>query len=157
MSQLCGGAPGAPAEHKIAVIRLRSVTTNKNPGLIFNNSSYSSALVERNPSRLTCESSRPRIATWRLPSRQAHSEATCFAARMSSRLLCRPLAIGETTYRCWSNILRNAMQARPGRRSRTSTNERSNSFNLTIGRATFANCKTWSSEPWFCAMARLSR
>jgi transcriptional regulator with GAF, ATPase, and Fis domain len=25
---------------------------------------------------------------------------------------------------------------------RTSTNERSNSFNLTIGRATFANCKT---------------
>src|SRR5207244_2638183 len=30
---------------------------------------------------------------------------------MSSRLLCRPLAIGETTYRCWSNILRNAMQA----------------------------------------------
>src|SRR5947208_3290135 len=62
MSQLCGGAPGAPAEHKIAVIRLRSVTTNKNPGLIFNNSSYSSALVERNPSRLQSESPRTAAA-----------------------------------------------------------------------------------------------
>src|SRR5882762_3629965 len=104
LGQLNGGWDGSRWRKKALSSLMKSVSCLqklKSRYCVFCRSGSLSVLVAIRQFELTCGSSLPPIATWRLPSLRVHFAAICFTASTCSPLRFLVCGKEEKTFRCW--------------------------------------------------------
>ena len=104
----------------------------------------SCAWAAPSPARWTCASSPPPTATLRNAWRRAPSAVTCSTVSTWARYASRPCASGPRTCACWRS---SSCASTPPNTARSwpSWTSRWTCWPSTAGRATCANCRTWST------------